>query len=89
MFDAFRTFGASEWLRLAFTVLLCIPLFVIGMYLFGLFPEIIAGTDTAKRKRKTEDAANDPDARGTAAFAEGETAAAQNASATKKPDKKQ
>ena len=66
MFDAFQTFGTSEWLRLAFTVLLCIPLFVVGMYLFGLFPEIIAGTDTAKRKRKTGDTADSSDDSGTA-----------------------
>ncbi len=54
MFAAFSTFGLSEWLRLALTVLLCIPLFVVGMYLFGLFPDIITGKDTAKRKSRTD-----------------------------------
>jgi hypothetical protein len=57
MFDAFATFGTSEWLRLAFTVLLCIPLLVIGMYMFGLFPDIITGRDTSKRKRTPDEAA--------------------------------
>ncbi len=52
MFASFATFGTSEWLRLALTVLLCVPLFVVGMYMFGLFPEIIAGKDAGKRKRK-------------------------------------
>ena len=55
MFDAFATFGTSEWLRLAFTVMLCIPLLVIGMYMFGLFPDIISGRDTAKRKRTADE----------------------------------
>ena len=55
MFDAFATFGTSEWLRLAFAVLLCIPLLVFGMYMFGLFPDIISGKDTAKRKSKTDE----------------------------------
>lgn len=26
---------SSEWVRLAFTVLLCIPLLAFGLYLFG------------------------------------------------------
>jgi|GEM_PF-4746511 len=55
MFASFATFGVSEWLRLVFTVMLCIPLLIGGMYLFGLFPDIISGKDTAKRKRRTDE----------------------------------
>ena len=54
MFASFATFGLSEWLRFALTILLCVPLFVVGMYLFGLFPDIIAGRDTSKRKPKAK-----------------------------------
>ena len=62
MFAAFGTFGTSEWLRFALTILLCIPLFVIGMYLFGLFPDIIKGREGSKRRKVAEGKAAGTDA---------------------------
>lgn len=49
----FASFGSSEWLRLAFTALLCIPVLVIGSYLAKMLLDTANGKD-GKRKRTTK-----------------------------------
>ena len=52
MKETFASFGSAEWLRLAFTVLLCIPVIAVGGYLFGLLADVITGADGSRRRKK-------------------------------------